>query len=188
MKIGYQGAIGSNAECAAREIAQKMSFQDVEFIPLVGSRNVIEELDTDRIDLGVVAVRNSIAGEVAETLEAIAGKQHKVLCEHDVYVHHYLFKMPHVDAQELTHVASHPQALAQTRKTRQKFLPQLEERPTPDTAISAAWLSSGVLPPTTAVLCRDNAGKMWGLELMGAAIEDEPGNHTTFQLLQAQED
>lgn len=185
MRIGYQGAVGSNAECAAQEIAQLQGYRGVDFVPLVGSRSVVEELAAGRIDLGVVAVRNSIAGEVTETLEAIEGHKHEVLCEHSIYIHHCLFRLHDVPVKKLRKVASHPQALAQTRKTRSKYKDQLEEVPAPDTAITAAWLSSGVLSPDTAVICRMNAGKMWGLELVAKNIEDDRTNRTTFQLLRA---
>ena len=33
MRIGYQGVAGSNAETAAINIANKMGFENVEFIP-----------------------------------------------------------------------------------------------------------------------------------------------------------
>ena len=183
MRLGYQGAVGSNSEIAAREIVAKRGMDDVELVPLIGSRSVVEELSSGRIDLGVVAVRNSIAGQVSETLEAIEGRSLTVLDTHTIDIHHFLYKLPEVDEADLLYVASHPQALAQTRLTRREQFPSLEEQPVADTAIAAAWLASGKLAHDVAVLCRREAGQMWGLDLIASNLEDHPGNQTTFVLL-----
>lgn len=183
MRLGYQGAVGSNSEFAAREFVAKRGLGDVDLVPLIGSRSVVEELAAGRIDLGVVAVRNSIAGQVSETMDAIQGYNLNVLDEHTIDIHHFLFKLPEAHDGALRRVASHPQALAQTRETRQEKYPHLEEQLAPDTAITAAWLASGMLPGDVAVLCRKEAGLMWGLRLVDSNLEDHPGNQTTFVLL-----
>ena len=71
MVIGYQGELGSNAEAAAHTIAAELQLDDVEYRPLVSSRNVIMNLDGGKIDAGVVATKNNIGGTVAETFDAI---------------------------------------------------------------------------------------------------------------------
>lgn len=71
MRIGYQGVEGSNAEAAAKKLAERLSFKDAEFIPLISSKNVITALKQHRIDYGVVATKNTLGGTVRETFNAI---------------------------------------------------------------------------------------------------------------------
>ena len=52
-----------------------------------------------------------------------------------------------------------------------------------DTAIAAEMLSDGRLTEDTAVVCRRNAGEMFGLSMLYENIEDLEGNMTEFKLL-----
>ena len=184
VRVGYQGEQGSNSLEAARGIVAGRSMGACDFLGLVSSIHVIESLVAGHCDYGVVAVRNSFAGTVSETAAALEGAPAHVLAELSLPVEHCLFRLPGVADDELTSVASHPQALAQTRQHRAKIAPQLVENPTPDTAISARWLAQGTLPPSTAVICSRQAGELYGLHLMAAGIQDDPDNHTDFVLLE----
>lgn len=183
MLIGYQGDVGSNSEEAAHVMAARGGLDGAEYLPLVSSARVVEALRDGSADLGVLAVRNSVGGIVAETAEALAGNDFEMVDTEELAIKHYLFKRPDVPLDELSRVASHPQALKQTRLVRYLRFPQLEEVPISDTAIGARWLSDGTLPRDTAVLCSRRAGFENGLELVAAGLADDVHNRTRFVML-----
>ncbi len=185
MKIGYQGIIGSNSEEAAHILANKLKLENVEYIPLITSKNVIKSLENGEIEYGVCATRNYYAGEVEETKKAIEESKIKlkILDKIDVPIHHSIFKKNNkIKNEDLTQIASHVQALLQTKEFRKKNLPNLKELEVEDTALAAKYLAEGELPETTAIVSRKNAGEMYNLELMYENIEDLKNNLTEFAI------
>ena len=67
MKIGYQGIEGSNSEASAKSMAKRLGWTDVEYVPLIHSRGVVEALLSGEVDCGVMATLNHVAGVVRET-------------------------------------------------------------------------------------------------------------------------
>ena len=182
--IGYMGDAGSFSDVAAHELADTMGWKDVRYCPLTCARNIMTRLRRNQIDYGVLAVENSCAGPVEEFEEAFGGADYQVLAENVLPIHHCLFKKSAaVSVRDLTEVASHPQALTQTRATRAAHYPGLQEDAIEDTALGAQWLAEGHLPDTAAVICSRRAGEMWNLDLIEENIEDTPDNCTTFFLL-----
>lgn len=183
MKIGYQGAVGSNSEQAARDMVDELGVADIEYVPLISSQRVISALVDGDIDYGVVAVWNSIGGIVWETEKAIRDVSLEVACETTLDIHHCLYKRKDVPLSKIRYVASHIQALKQTERSRSERYPQLEPMEIEDTAIGAEWLANGRLDKDVAIICRDAAGKRNGLVLVEANIEDAPDNRTEFMMV-----
>ena len=182
IKIGYQGDVGSNSEEAARQFAVRNNIADAEYIPLISSAKVTAALADGNIQYGVCAVRNSTAGTVIETAEAVKGRMFTTADSLELPIHHCLFKKSGAQEEKLDTVVSHIQALNQTRKTRMEKFPHLKESEAADTALAAIDLAENVYPDNYAVICRKNAGIENGLELMAENIEDDPGNITEFSL------
>ncbi|MGL5259919.1 MAG: prephenate dehydratase [Lachnospiraceae bacterium] len=182
LRIGYQGAIGSNSEEAARQIAERLQMEQVEFVPLINSKPVINALLEGTIDYAVVATKNSVAGIVKETEEAVEGIELVSIETQVLHIHHCLFKRKEVDIEELKAIASHEQALKQTQANRLNYFSNLREVEVEDTAIAARYLSEGRLEESIAVLCRKNAGELYGLEMIYENLEDNRENFTTFEL------
>lgn len=184
MKIGYMGIPGSFSEAAALELVKKNQFEEVEYVPLVCAANILQALKEGSVDYGVLGVENSSAGPVSEFVENFSHISYNHLDTFVLPIHHCLFKRSKdTPAAHLTAVASHPQALSQTKATRKSNWPQLVDQDIDDTAIGAEWLAKGILPHTTAVICSRIAGESWGLDLMAENIEDSSTNRTTFWLL-----
>lgn len=180
VRIGYQGDIGSNSEEAAKNIAKTLGLTDVEFVPLINSKRVIEELKAKNIDYGVVASLNSTTGVVEETAKALRKQKYSVKATAMLPIHHCLFKRKYVRTKDLKVIASHIQALNQTKINREKYYPFCKEIAVEDTALAAKQLSEGNLSNEIAVICRKNAGEMYGLELVRENLEDDNFNYTIF--------
>lgn len=182
MKIGYQGMVGSNSEEAAHIIARKLGFQDVEFIPLINSRAVIGELKRKNIDYAVLAIKNSLGGTVIETFEAIKHEYLELVGTEILQIHHCLFKAKKAKLEDITTIASHRQALKQTKQNRERMLPGCTEQELEDTALSAKYLAEGQLGHSTAILCKKSTGESYGLDLVYENIEDSINNFTEFRM------
>lgn len=183
-KIGYMGIPGSFSETAAQKLTLQAGFTEVSYHPLVCAQNILKELKNGSIDYGVLAVENSSAGPVGEFVETFGSVDYEHLETFVLPIHHCLFKRSEdIPNEHLTVAASHPQALAQTRNTRAARFEALAEQEIEDTAIGAEWLSKGLLPDTTAVICSKGAGLSWHLSLIAENIEDSDTNRTTFWLL-----
>ena len=69
-------------------------------------------------------------------------------------------------------------------QTTDRIAAQLTARMTP-TQLKRRMLADGSLPETTGVLCRRNAGEMFGLHLLEENLEDDSRNMTEFVLIKA---
>ena len=164
VRIGYQGDIGSNSEEAAlRFVRDYLGLQsdEYELVPLIESQRVVNKLKDKRIDYGVMAVRNSIAGIVKETEVALKGECFPVETTIVIPIHHCVFIKQGIDESVIDTVTSHIQALHQTRKTRELWHPEWCEIVSNDTASAARALAEGKLPSCYAVICRKNAGEKY---------------------------
>lgn len=191
IRIGYQGDEGSNAEEAAHIFANQIETSGdtwVEFIPLVTAENVIRALEDEKISLGVVAIVNSLGGVVSETRHmldhaGIGDWRVSALGEHVLPIHHCLFAKS--TDTEIKAIASHEQALKQTKKWRKDNYPDAREIETIDTAYAAKMLADGDFSDGVAVICRANAGEKYGLHCVAENIEDGV-SYTVFHLLQGE--
>lgn len=179
--IGYMGIPGSNSEQAAVDLAGEMGWSDVELVPLLDSAGVVGALKDGACEYGVLAVANITAGPVEETVRSLDGVDHEVTMDIWVPIHHCVFvKGPNVVVR---HISSHIQALLQTREHLDALYPDADRVDCEDTALAAENLSKGLIPADTAVICRRNAGEMFGLTLVHENIEDRTDNMTQFHLI-----
>lgn len=185
IRIGYQGIEGANAEQASHDLVEKVGLEDVEYVPLVDSGHVIKALTNHEIDYGVCAIYNSVAGMVLETVAATNGVELYIKADTTLNIHHCLFKKsPDIPDDSLDTVASHVLAIKQCEEHLRHLYPHLTKMEVEDTGKAAKDLANGTLPENCAVLCRQNAGELFGLALIDENIEDFPDNRTHFCLFQ----
>ena len=140
MRIAYQGIPGSNSEAIASVFALNLDIPNPKYLPAVHSAGVIGRLQRGEADYGVMATRNLIAGEVAETKAALDSFPHRTLDAQWLPIHHCLFvKEP---GTKIARIASHIQALGQCKQTLARRYPDLPQMEVEDTAIAARYLAS----------------------------------------------
>ena len=180
-KMGYMGIPLSNSENAARIMSEEYGME-VEFVPLMTSEGVVKALLDGSVDHGVVAVRNVIAGPVIETVEALNLGHIRKIAEIGIPIHHCVFVKK--KGVRISTVASHIQALAQTKKNVSSLFPQANRMEVDDTALAAEMLADGRLSEDTAVICGMAAGIHNGLLLIKENVEDDKENMTYFALIE----
>ena len=179
MKIGFQGDIGSNSEEATYKFIEKFNNASIVPVALVSSKNVVSALLNKEIDFGVMALNNSIIGEVVETRDAM-DKNLELIDTVEIPIHHCLFVKD--KNSKIRYVASHIQALMQTAVNRKNIFNNTTDIECIDTAVAAKMLAEGQYGEDYAVICRKNAGEIYGLHLMAENIEDDKTNKTLFGL------
>lgn len=181
-RVGYQGMEGSNSLASAKNMTAGLKWDEVEYVPLITSRGVVDALKAGTVEYGVMAVNNHIAGRVKESEEALAGLDYRVLAEDTIPIRHHLFTL-NDSVKDIEIVASHIQALKQCADHLHKLYPNAKTQEVEDTAIAARYLAEGVLPPSAGVLCRQDAGEAFGLYLLQKDLQDDPRNATDFILI-----
>lgn len=173
VRIGYQGIEGSNSQEAAIKLALSLSITDAEFLPLVTSDAVVNNLIQKNIDYGVVAFKNNIGGNVNETQNALNGVNYETVKICDMHIHHSVFfKSSDVSPNEITEITSHEQALFQCEQYINLNFPNANRKTNIDTAAAAEQLKNNNNGRNIAVICKKQAGLSRGLYLYEENVED----------------
>lgn len=170
--VAFQGEVGAYSEEAAR---QQLG-DEIETLPCHAFEHIFAAVEQGRADLGVLPVENSTAGSINKSFDLLLEHDLRVQGEILLRVRHCLLTIPG-HAQEITHVRSHPQALAQCESYLNRR--KLAAVPWYDTAGSAKDLAADPMPGV-AVIASRLAAEVYGLEIIDEGIEDMPNNYTRF--------
>jgi prephenate dehydratase len=172
MEIGYQGEPGAFSEAAVGVL-----FPEAAAIPHRTVRAVFDALGGKAIAIGVVPLENSLAGSINETYDLLAKGDAHIVGEVVVAVDHALLALPGTKLEDVTRVASHPQALAQC----DEYLAELDVEllPVYDTAGAAKRIAEEGRRGEAAV-ASERAAAVYGLEVLARRIQTNPENQTRF--------
>jgi prephenate dehydratase len=182
VKVGVLGPKGTYAELAAR--AHFRSRADIVYYSMI--TDVAEAVARGEVDAGVIPVESLREGSVGEALDALAWMDVKIKSEIVVPISHSLLGVKGARLQEITHVLSHPQALAQCREFLRKNLPGAELVEMASTAKAAEHVARLGQPHMAAIGPRGLA-KLYGLSILHPEIKTQETNVTRFLCL-ARED
>ncbi|MGI6368298.1 MAG: prephenate dehydratase [Anaerolineae bacterium] len=174
LRIGYQGEPGAYSEAATRALFG----DEVEAVPCDTFDQVFEQVESGAFDRGVVPVENSLAGSIHRNYDLLLQHTLHITAEHNLRVSHCLIAHPGARMEDLRHVYSHPQALAQCEQSL-SALPGIEIHATYDTAGSVKMVKeSGDL--TAAAIASARAAEIYGMQVLVHQFEDEKANYTRF--------
>lgn len=182
MKIGYQGIEYSNSFFIAKQFIKDNNIRNYELIALTNSYNVYDQLLKNNIDYGVMAIWNTIGKDVIETKEVLKYNKLLVVKKYDRIINHCLFKKN--NDVKIIGIASHIQALKQSKNIIQQKYSNLEKIIVEDTALAANQLKEGVLNEGIGVICTKEAGINNGLFLVTEKFQDNKENITTFGIFE----
>lgn len=178
VRLAFLGPAGTFTEAAAYKYAA--SLVDYQLVPCSTIGEVLTIVDERRADAGVVPIENSSEGTVALTLDYLV---HEVdVCivgEVVVPIRHHLLGWENGKLAEITDVVSHPQALAQCRRHLEQLLPQAKLHMSLSTAAAVQQVQES-RNPHFAALGTESAGRLYGLTILQADMQDSDKNATRF--------
>lgn len=180
MIVGVSGAKGSFSEAAAREYLKKQNIKKYKIEYLISVENVLNNLDNNKINLGVFPIENSNGGIVIEAVHAMAKYTFNIKELFEIPVIHCLLAQKNVNKKDIKTIASHDQALKQCKMYIKRIWPKSEIKETTDTAKAAEDLSKNILSKTTAIIASENCAKIYGLKILEKGVQDLKFNFTSF--------
>jgi prephenate dehydratase len=180
-RVAYLGPPGTFTEEA---LLSQADLVDADLVAMRSMPEVLAATSAGDVDMGFVALENSIEGSVTLVLDQLVF-DHELFIQREVVltIRQNLLAPPGMTLADVKRVVSFPVASAQCRKF---FATRL-----PDAEIVAANSTAGAVqevaenrPPGTAALGAALAAKLYGLEVLAADVEDSPDNNQTrFVLL-----
>ena len=149
--------------------------ENANFIPCESINGVFEIVENGSVDFGVVPVENSNEGMVSHTLDMFIKSNVKIVAE--VFLDIHLNLLSNTEFDKITTVYTIPIAFAQCKEWFRKSLPDVKHIGTYSTAHAAEMVSK---MENSAAVASELASKMYGLKILGRAIEDYAQNTTRF--------
>ncbi|MEO8265809.1 MAG: prephenate dehydratase, partial [Ilumatobacteraceae bacterium] len=179
-RIGFLGPLGTFTEQALKSQPDLAAAEHVLFRTMP---DVLDAVEAGEVDLGFVAIENSIEGTVNLTQDELAFS-HELLIQREVVldIEHCLLAKPGTTLADVKAVLSIPVATAQCHAYVRTQLPIAELRAANSTAEAARTVSEEAGAGSAAIAPRI-AGDVYGLAVLAADIADHPGNQTRFVLV-----
>jgi prephenate dehydratase len=179
--LGPPGSFGEEALLGEHDLA------GADLVWLPSMREVLQEVEAGRADLGFVAIENSIEGTVNSVIDALVFDCNVLVQREVVFeVTQNLLAPPGTDLANIRRVVSFPNALGQCRRWVSANLPGADEVAATSTSEAARAVAAGGLGPgASAAIGSALAAKLHGLEVLVPHVEDHEGNTTRFVLVAA---
>ena len=177
LRVGFLGPFGTFTEQA---LLTQPDLAAAELVPYATMADVLRATETAEVDLGFVAIENSIEGTVNVTSDTLAFDV-DVWIQREVVIpiQQHLMSVPGATLAGVAEVVSIPHATAQARAFLHRELPSVRTRAANSTA-EAAELVAQLGDPKVAAIGNELAAGIYGLEVIAADIEDHPENQTRF--------
>jgi len=175
-RIGFLGPLGTFTEQALRSQAD---LAQSEFVLFRTMPDVLDAVESGEVDLGFVAIENSIEGMVNLSQDELAFN-HALLIQREVVldIEHCLMAPKGTSIDDVKVVLSIPVATAQCHAFLRNNVGQAELRAANSTAEGARLASE--LGVGHAAVAPRSAAALYGLDILVADIADHPGNQTRF--------
>lgn len=177
LRVGFLGPLGTFTEQA---LTTQPDLADAEHVLYRTMPDVLDAVESGDVDLGFVAIENSIEGTVNLSQDELAFN-HELLIQREVVldIEHCLMAKPGTALADIKVVTSIPVASAQCHAYLRNHVSQAELRAANSTAEAARTVAEDSGVGLAAVAPRASA-ELYGLEVLAADIADHPGNQTRF--------
>jgi prephenate dehydratase len=180
LRVGFLGPLGTFTEEA---LLGEPDLAAAELVPLRSMPDVLSATTSGEVDVGFIALENSIEGTVRQVLDGLIF-EHELLIQREVVlaIRQNLLAPPGTTLADVRRVASFPDAAAQCRRWLNENLPGVEIAAATSTAEAARAVAESP-PDGTAAVGTALAAKLYGLDVLAESIEDHNDNRTRFVLV-----
>lgn len=178
LNIGIQGIKGSYHHIASESYFNE-NFNLRECLTF---DHLVNEIEKSEIDMGVMAIENSIAGSIIPNYALI--DQNNLLIVGEVYfkINHNLMALNGQNINQINEVFSHPMALLQCKSFFSEY-PHVRLVESDDTAYEARRISKNNLKGVAAIASIE-AAKYYNLNVLFKSIQTIKNNITRFVIIQ----
>tara|TARA_B100001540_G_scaffold43820_1_gene38966 strand:+ start:276 stop:1109 length:834 start_codon:yes stop_codon:yes gene_type:complete len=178
LDIGIQGIKGSYHHIASESYFNE-NFNLRECLTF---DHLVNEIEKSEIDMGVMAIENSIAGSIIPNYALI--DQNNLLIVGEVYfkINHNLMALNGQNINQINEVFSHPMALLQCKSFFNEY-PHIRLVESDDTAYEARRISKNNLKGVAAIASIE-AAKYYNLNVLFKSIQTIKNNITRFVIIQ----
>lgn len=177
MKIAIQGILGSNHHIVANAYFE----EENELLLCHSFESVVQNLLSDKADMGVMAIENSLAGSIIPNYALLYDHNLKVIGEYYQEISHNLMAKEGQSIQDIIEVHSHPMALLQCTNFFKKY-PKIKLVEAADTAIVAQQIRENNQLGMAAI-APGLAAKLYELETLATDIQNLKTNSTRFLIV-----
>jgi prephenate dehydratase len=175
--VAYQGEAGAYSQKATLQFLG----DEVATLGLGSFDDVFKSVASGNADYGLVPIENSLGGSIHANYDLFIQYDLHIIGETLLRVEHCLLMLPGTAREEIKHVMSHPQALAQCHAYIKGWA-GVEPKIGTDTAGSAKLIKDQGLNDHAAI-ASDLAGSHYGMTVAERNVEDDANNYTRFLLL-----
>lgn len=176
MRIAIQGEQASFHDTAAHQWFGKA----ISIVPCESFTEVFGVLNRHEADAAVVAIENSLYGGINQVYDLIESHGYPIVGEVHLPVHQQLIG---AEGTAITHIYSHPVALAQCENFLDTHYPEAKRIEFHDTAGAVRFVKESDNPALAAIANRE-AAALYNLAVLREDIEDNPANFTRFLAIQ----
>ena len=190
-KLGYTGVPGSYAYEVLMNILKNNKNLDVDSIEenknifhFNSHKELVEAVHTKKIDIGILPIENSIAGEVRDSIDLINTKNIHIIGEVRHKISHNLLGVKGSRIEDIRNIYSHDQAFMQCSQFLSKHEWHLNRMT--NTAISGKYIAAEG-KKENACIANMKTKEVYGLELLKKNINNEEENYTRFFIISNEE-
>ena len=180
IRIAYLGPPGTFSEEAALRYDPAAELQ-----PCPSEAAVAAAVEAGEADEGVLALENSLEGQVTRTLDVLLHDS-SLSIKHELVlpVEHCLIVKPGTKREQITAIYSHPQSLNQCRKYLESNFPNAHQ----EASLSNAAAVEEILRiDGAAAIGPERAARLHGAQVLERAVQDSRHNKTRFVVVATQD-
>lgn len=174
IRVVFQGADGAYSQAAMHTYFG----EEIDSFHVETFRDAMGAIEEGRADFAVLPIENSTAGIVSEIYDLLVEYENYIVGEQVILIAHCLLGVPGTKMEDIEMVYSHPQSLMQSSRFLQER-PNWKQISMQNNAFATQKVAQDKNPKQAAIASAF-AGKVYGLEVLQEAIQNDKNNSTRF--------
>ena len=172
-RVACQGVEGAYSQLAAEKF-----FRHPDIRYMQSFEDVFAAVEKGDVDYGVLPVENSTAGSVNKVFDLMGAHEFHIVRSTRVKVDHCLLAKKGTAVADVRDIYSHEQAIRQCASFLET-LPNARVHVCENTAVAAQMVADSDRGDVAALSSR-NCAELYGLSVLGSAVQDRDNNYTRF--------
>lgn len=177
-KVSIQGIKGAFHE----EAAMNYFNSEIEIVPNITFENLINSVQNQNADYGIIAIENTISGTIHPNLNLIRHSGLRITGEVYLPITQNLVALPGTKIEDINQITSHYMAIEQCREYLKQY-PKWRLIESDDTALSIQQIAKHKIFDVAAIGSK-LAANYYGLDILAEGIETNKKNYTRFLIIE----